>query len=128
MVQVCSMLSVPADFKDYIKVAEGTSFWLRRDDGAWTEKVEAEPAESGLQWVHVWNSDSVTNGVLDHLDQSDKAMLSVQNWCPDSRNWDLQEGMVFYFLRVDLSQWFSLDYRTCDPDGKFVWTVNAVGK
>lgn len=24
--QVCSMLSVPADFKDYISVAEGTSF------------------------------------------------------------------------------------------------------
>ncbi|XP_030581012.1 protein LTO1 homolog [Archocentrus centrarchus] len=24
--QVCSMLSVPADFKDYIRVAEGTSF------------------------------------------------------------------------------------------------------
>lgn len=32
IVQVCSMLNVPTDFKDYIKTSEGTSFWICPDD------------------------------------------------------------------------------------------------
>lgn len=65
VVQVCSMLSVPSDFKDYIKTSEGTSFWispdeeeeLNRREGSWAALSPQPWCQShrrliGLQWIH----------------------------------------------------------------------------
>lgn len=48
VLQVCSMLNVPADFKDYIKTSQGTSFWI-----IWRPLHKRQRSERRCEWTHL---------------------------------------------------------------------------
>lgn len=82
--QVCSMLSVPADFKDYISVAEGTSFWVCLDG-------EPDPTQHpDTRWKLIWCQPWMPQQIWSAVDSSEcwecetvtvRQELCDPSWC-----------------------------------------------